>query len=166
MLPDLYWIDNLKTGKLAIMPRPRAGEWLRDEIAGLHQLTVNILVCLLETSEIIELGLTEEHTLCEQQHIEFLHFPIKDRDVPTSMTATIEVCQYLVKQLQANKNVAIHCRAGIGRSALIAACLLVGAGEKPQEVFKHISMARGLIVPDTIKQTEWLVKFSQSITLR
>ena len=29
----IYWIDGVSSGRLAIMARPRAGDWLDDEIA-------------------------------------------------------------------------------------------------------------------------------------
>jgi hypothetical protein len=31
---DIYWIDAPPPGRLAILSRPRAGEWLADQLAG------------------------------------------------------------------------------------------------------------------------------------
>ena len=42
------------------------------------------------------------------------------------------------------------------RSALIAASLLVSAGEDPEEAFRRIESARGAPVPDTHTQREWV----------
>jgi hypothetical protein len=32
MQARIYWIDDLESGQLGIMPRPRGGDWLEDEI--------------------------------------------------------------------------------------------------------------------------------------
>ena len=47
---------------------------------------------------------------------------------------------------------------GIGRSSIIAGCLLLKAGYKANEVIQHISKVRGLRVPDTEEQIAWLKK--------
>ena len=52
----------------------------------------------------------------------------------------------------------IHCRMGIGRSAIIAGCLLLKPGYKTEEVIAHISKIRGMRVPDTEEQIAWLKK--------
>lgn len=41
--PDVYWLRELEGVRLAIMPRPRSGEWLTDEIAGWSRLGVQIV---------------------------------------------------------------------------------------------------------------------------
>jgi hypothetical protein len=38
MLPQIYKVLTNGSGFLAVMARPRSGEWLRDEIRGLGQL--------------------------------------------------------------------------------------------------------------------------------
>lgn len=55
--------------------------------------------------------------------------------------------------------VAIHCRAGIGRSSLIAACVLLKLGTREDEIFPLLSRVRGVAVPDTSAQIQWLSKF-------
>ena len=45
---------------------------------------------------------------------------------------------------------------GIGRSALVAACLLKSQGIGVDEAFAMISRARGFSVPDTEEQREWV----------
>jgi hypothetical protein len=57
MFPRVYWIHAPKAGRLAIMPRPRAGDWLEDEIASWKEAGIDTVVSLLEREEIAELGL-------------------------------------------------------------------------------------------------------------
>jgi len=68
------------------MARPRAGEWLEDEVANYKREGVNIVISLLEPHEIDELDLRQERRCCEAAEIMFRAFPIADRGTPTSMS--------------------------------------------------------------------------------
>lgn len=158
MVPEIYKIKSFDECFLAIMAKPRKGDWLEDEIFGLSTLDINIVVSLLDFGEILELGLREEKQICEANGIEYISFPIKDRSVPESPAHTIQFVRNLHLKLLAGQNIVIHCRAGIGRSGLMAACLLVHAHESPPKAFARISEARRLNVPDTQEQIDWVSK--------
>jgi hypothetical protein len=51
--------------------------------------------------------------------------------------------------------VGLHCRAGIGRSGLMAAGLLMFLGEQETVAWDRVSKARGLSLPDTQEQRFW-----------
>ncbi|MGE0422432.1 MAG: protein-tyrosine phosphatase family protein [Reyranellaceae bacterium] len=163
MLSSVYWIESHGPGRLAIMARPRAGEWLDDEVAGWRAQAIDVVVSLLEHSEIAELDLREEAELCRARDIEFIQFAIPDRGVPASRREARTLARRLTGMLSDGKAVAIHCRAGIGRSSLIAACALVCAGVGPIEAFDRIAKARGVAVPDTEQQRDWVVQFVTSV---
>ena len=63
MRADIYWIDDLPRGRLAIVGRPRVGDWLADEISGWTAVGLSDVVSLLENDEVRELGLEQEATL-------------------------------------------------------------------------------------------------------
>jgi protein-tyrosine phosphatase len=153
---ELYWIEGPWPGRLAIMPRPRGGDWLEDEVRSWQQAGVAVVVSLLTAEEIAELDLTQEPACCRASGVEFVSYPIPDRGVPSSRTAAAELTRRLEGLLAGGKGVAIHCRAGVGRSGLLAACLLVRAGLETQAAFTRISTARGWLVPDTPEQAEWV----------
>jgi protein-tyrosine phosphatase len=159
MTPEIYWIREVTSGRLGIMARPRSGEWLRDEVSGWCQVGVGAVVCLLEPSEISELELHDEASLCEGSRIEFISFPISDRGVPTSVRQTTELVERLVGLLRRGASVVIHCRAGIGRSSLIAACVMLKLGFPQNEIFPALRRARGIAVPDSAAQEQWLSVF-------
>jgi protein-tyrosine phosphatase len=81
------------------------------------------------------------------------------------MQQTASLAQSLARQLSEGRAVAIHCRAGIGRSAVIAACVLVCSGLEPDEAVALIEKARGLGVPDTEAQREWIAAFQMAARL-
>ena len=131
MRTELFWIEGPWPGRLAIMPRPRGGDWLEEEIQAWRQAGIDIIVSLLTPDEYAELNLVEEGNLCRTNGIEFMSFPIIDRTVPTSMDEFFGLATALVGKLANGKNVAVHCRQGIGRAGLLAICLLISSGIEP-----------------------------------
>jgi protein-tyrosine phosphatase len=160
---SLYWVDLPSIGRLAIAARPRAGDWLTDEIAGWRSEAVDIVVSLLEPFEVAELGLREEAKLCRQQGMRFVSFPIADRAVPTSMNEAMTLARCAAQWIAEGKGVAIHCRAGIGRAAMIAACVLVCHGQDSEAAFAAIAKTRGVPVPDTEEQRQWVMRFTERL---
>jgi protein-tyrosine phosphatase len=159
----MYWIDTPLGGRLAIMARPRAGDWLRDEISRWRAASVDVVVSLLEQHEALELDLGEEASLCRQAGIDFISFPVPDRGAPASLARTAELARGLLERASGGESVAIHCRAGIGRSALIAACVLVCAGVDAGDALDAIAAARAVKVPDTDEQIRWLRDFAGAV---
>ena len=83
MKTDIYWIDGGWSGHLAILLRPRGGDWLEDEVRSWRQTGVDIVVSLLTAEEIADLQLAQEAELSQRHGVRFLSFPIADRGVPT-----------------------------------------------------------------------------------
>ncbi|MBL8380760.1 MAG: dual specificity protein phosphatase family protein [Burkholderiales bacterium] len=162
MRAEIYWVPELDGVRLAVMPRPRGDYWLRDEIRSFRQNGVDRIVSLLEPREANELGLAEEAGLCEENGLSFTSFPIPDRGVPDSLLEVARLVRSIESDLLRGEAVAIHCRAGIGRSGLIAGCVLVNLGVPEAEVFTRISRGRGIKVPDTAIQVEWLARYAQN----
>ncbi len=152
----LYWIEGPWTGRLAISPRPRGGDWLEEEIRAWRQAGVDVIVSLLTPEEVTKLDLGKEGDWCQAYGLHFFSFPIVDRGIPVSRRASVELVRKLDKLLTEGKSIAVHCRQGIGRSALLAACLLIVSGEDPETAFQRISAARGYPVPETTEQRAWV----------
>src|SRR5262249_15347614 len=158
----LHWIELRAAGRVAIMARPRAGDWLEGEVNAWKSLGVGIVVSLLEPEEISELDLQHEAELCRSNEIDFISFPIRDRDVPSSRLDVLRLASTLIASVRDGRSVAIHCRAGIGRSSLIAACVLICSGIDADDAFARIKDARGLSVPDTDEQRDWVLAFGHA----
>jgi protein-tyrosine phosphatase len=159
MRTELYWIEGPWPGRLAIMPRPRGGDWLEDEIQSWRQSGVDVVVSLLTREEQSELSLADEEVLCRANGIEFVSFPIVDRGIPSSYEAFWDLVFKSAQQLANGKNIAVHCRQGIGRAALVVICLLVFSGVEPAAAVERVGTARGCSVPETPEQRRWIADF-------
>lgn len=160
MLAELYWVDGFWPGKMALSARPRGGDWLEDEIASWRCSGVNIVVSLLTPDEEVELGLAAEAREARAQGLEFLSFPIPDRSVPDSESAVASTLDRLDRALSSGKNAVVHCRQGVGRTGLVAACLLVSKGLTPESAVARLSRARGVAVPETQEQRHWIDRYA------
>jgi protein-tyrosine phosphatase len=156
MNPDLFWIPGPWRGRMAVATRPRGGDWLDDEADGWRRAGLDVVVSLLEQEEAAQLELTNEAAVARSKGIQLISFPIPDRGVPASMPAALGLLRSLAKALEQGKNVAVHCRQGIGRSGLIATALLVTSGIGVEKAIEIVSTARGQAIPETPAQLEWV----------
>jgi protein-tyrosine phosphatase len=156
------WIDGAGPGKLAIIPRPRGGDWLPDEVRSWTRSGLDIVVSLLTPDEERELGLEGEAAESRAVGLEFKSFPIPDRGVPLSRRDALRFLDTLATQLEQGKALGVHCRQGIGRSALVAASLLALKGVPPVAALERIGVARGRDVPETPEQRRWVEELSSS----
>lgn len=155
----LYWVKTPLLGRLAIAARPRGGDWLCDELFFCTREGLDILVSLLTGLEAEELGLGAESEECESAGLRFLSFPIEDRSLPYPRSEFVTFVDRLAQELREGKSIAAHCRAGIGRSVMLIACILVRCGVTPREALKNIEDARGCPVPDTLEQVNFIQHF-------
>jgi protein-tyrosine phosphatase len=158
---ELYWLEGEWPGRLAIMPRPRGGDWLADEMQSWRDAGVDVVVSLLEPDEIADFDLAAEEELARANRIAFHSLPIADRGVPGSLTAVAALVDMLTDELRAGKNVAIHCRQGIGRAALVAAGVLIALGLDADAAVQRVATARGRPVPETPEQQQWISNFAR-----
>ncbi len=126
----------------------------------LKESGVDVIVSALEPEEAAELELLLEEDCCRLSGVEFVSFPISDRSVPGSADAFDGLLDRVDQQLRKGKAVVVHCRAGIGRSSVIAASLLLQYGVSVAEAFDLLAEARGFPVPDTPDQREWVERFA------
>lgn len=161
-IDDLRWIKEVAPLRLAFSSRPRGGPALAGDIAEWRAAGVDAVISLIDSVEERELALEEEPLFCRTYGIEYVSFPIKDRSVPASPDAVASLVDWVVSDLRRGLGVVIHCRLGIGRSGVIMACVLHALGHQPDTLFPILSSARGLPVPDTPAQADWVRRFTKA----
>jgi len=164
MPTKLYWLDEAWPGRIALSARPRGGDWLADEVADWKRAGIAAVLTLLEPQEEEDLDLRGESAEVRKQGLDFSSYPIPDRQVPASEAKLAQVLEELDRKLSSGKNVLVHCRQGVGRSGLVAACLLVKRGISPGAAVEKISAARGVAVPETEEQREWIDHYATAFT--
>ena len=152
----IYRIGCNLPGTLAIVPRPRPGYWLADDIARLKVGGVDVLVSMLEPAEVAELGLDLEARACAAAGIEFISVPVRDHGVPEQVGWFLAAAENLRQAIASGRSVGIHCYSSIGRSSLLAATILVLGGKLPDLAWAKVEKARGVPVPDTKEQRRWV----------
>jgi protein-tyrosine phosphatase len=156
MSESIYPIPIPWRGHLSIVPRPRGGDWLDDEVNGWRRGGIETVISLLEPDEAQQLDLAGEGDAAEAGGVRFVSFPIPDRGVPESASAALVLMAEIAAALEDGKHIALHCRQSVGRAGMMAAAVLIAAGADPERAMGVVSAARGADVPETAEQREWL----------
>ena len=158
-MPSPFWIPTDTPGRLAILARPRGGDWLRSDAVEWKGTGVHTVVSLLGEDEEAELELSDESAECVRAGLQFIAAPVMDRGLPDDAVAFGELAAELASKVAAGESVGIHCRIGIGRSPLLAIAVLITLGVPASEAIRRASTARGRPVPETSDQLEWISRF-------
>ncbi len=165
MTAEVFWTKERYPGRIALVARPRGGDWIEDETSGWAADGIDIIVSMLEAAEINTFALEREAELCEANNIDFISFPVPDRGVPILDRKFWNVVDKLKNALSDGKNVGIHCRQSIGRAPLLAAAVMASLGMLPDDAFRELSRVRGLPVPETAEQKRWVERFAEESVL-
>jgi len=159
-----FIIDSIGKGFLAVMAHPAREGDAAMMIRDLAAQGVRQVISLLDADEARELGLEHEAELVHQQSMDFVSFPIPDMGLPRSVEDFASLSKNLFHQVEVGINTLIHCRAGIGRSGLLASAVLLHGGRNVQQAFVRVSHMRGCRVPETPQQGDWLLENHPLIT--
>ena len=124
-----------------------------DEAAGPHLLVRDVgvlaevyragtLVTLQEETELAALPAGDPRAEARRQGLESLWFPIVDGAAPSAPGEAAPVVEQVVSRLGAGQVVVVHCLGGLGRSGLLAACVLVRLGVDVAEAMARVRAAR------------------------
>jgi len=158
-MKEIFWIDGNPPPTLAVVLRPRGGEWLEEEMRKFRRAGLHTVVSLLEEEEADWLGLADEPQLAAEFGLEFLSFPIPDTQTPPHPAEFRHFIAGLVSRIRHGRSIGVHCRGSIGRSTITAAAALIHLGWKPANALAAVQKARGCPVPDTREQHAWILHY-------
>ncbi|PJF44445.1 MAG: hypothetical protein CUN55_03990 [Phototrophicales bacterium] len=151
----LYWIANYP---LAIGPCPTPYAW--DEVLqALQAEQVNLVVSFQDELEAKQIGIADEAQRLASVGIEFWRYPIADHRTPPFTSDTFNFIDAIAQKLDEGQRAYLHCFAGIGRSATIAAAVLIRRGASAKQALRALAQARGFPVPETSAQYEWVYDY-------
>lgn len=130
-------LENARGGRLGITFAPgKRGPgigciWNRDLPADLDRLVAlgtNVLCVLLPEEEMVQLGIAGEIVEAERRGLAVHHLPIVDGDVPKDLDAFDALVEHVAAHLESGRHIVVHCKGGLGRAGMVAACTLLRVG--------------------------------------
>ncbi len=114
---------------------------LDADLAAVADWRPDVIVSLVEAHELPLLGVPD---LFERLSVvaAWRHHPIRDRDVPATDDAWAALLDELGRYLADGARVMVHCRAGLGRTGMLAASLLARAGLSADAALAAVRLAR------------------------
>ncbi|MFM7734384.1 MAG: hypothetical protein ACKPBU_00170, partial [Alphaproteobacteria bacterium] len=112
-------------GALYLHRMPGRNERIEDTWAAIEAGGIACIVCLTSEAEIAKKSPSYARAVkdgtvpCER-----IEFPIKDRCVPRDETELMALARRIVAKLRSGDGVLMHCAAGVGRTGMVARCVL------------------------------------------
>lgn len=157
-------------GRLGITIAPgkktpsRGGLWVRDlelDLAALrNEHQADVIVTLLEEREMARLGIPDLLAQVKHHGMESIWLPIPDVSTPASVGHARLAVAAAAEALRQRKTVVVHCNGGLGRSGLVAACILTRLGHEPQKAIDAVRRARPGAI-ETLEQERFVFRFAQ-----
>jgi protein-tyrosine phosphatase len=139
-----------------------AGNWQRDldeDLKRLHAVyQTRTLVSLVEDDELRLLGIGDLVARAEGVGIHVVRFPFPDGGIPASRSAVAELVDRILRDAAGSANVVVHCRGGLGRTGLVAACCLIARGVEPRAAMTTVRAARRGAI-ETREQEKFVLEF-------
>lgn len=150
------WTVPVGLGAVSVVSRPLGDELLVSEAEDIQRAGVTVLVSMLSREELPVLGLLDEELIVPFVGLTFFHVPTPDQAPPARDGATLALVADLAHRARTGGHVAVHCRAGQGRSPAFACAVLVRAGRSAVDAMHDLSEVRGLKVPECEAQRAWI----------
>jgi protein-tyrosine phosphatase len=109
----------------------------------------------------VRLEACDDEAVLRTHGITLLHLPTEDTRA-ISQARLRDGVAFAAEGLRRRERVFVHCQWGIGRSALLALCVLVDAGEAPLAALERLKAARPVVSPSP-EQLEALLRFAARV---
>jgi atypical dual specificity phosphatase len=120
-----------------------------DDLPLLHSAGVRAIVCLL--------NIPTDAPVYESAGFSFLCLPVPDGGAPTPEQASGFV-RFVDEQRAANRPVAVHCEAGLGRTGTMLALYLISEGANAETAIRRVREVERVAV-ETRSQIQFLEQY-------
>lgn len=137
--PDFHWLsEHLALGACFPMERAR-------ELSVSHGIGAVVDLRAEACDDAVALGAAG---------IKLLHLPTPDLE-PATRAHLDRGVDFVRERIESGDKVLIHCQHGIGRSALLALCVLVDQGLQPLDALEHAKSRRWVVSPSQSQYEGW-----------
>lgn len=166
-LPNCYWVYP---GEFLAGEHPRKGTRssaeLRERLRALMDAGIDSFLDLTMPEEF------DPYDLDLPPGVRYVRRPIRDHSLPSKRDHMVDILRHLDRELRSGRRVYVHCHAGIGRTGMVAGCMLVERGspgpaalEELNQLWQHCDRSHTWdYVPETDEQVEF-VRTWQAATL-
>ena len=159
----LLQIPSDAPGKVYLHSMPGRNENWEDFIGAATATRLSDIVCLTAIDEIAEKSPTYEKAPRDDFPYTTHCFPIPDLGVPEDGDDFFLFIVSVAKFVREGRHILIHCGAGIGRTGMVASCLLLALGCSVEEVRDAVTSA-GSDPAETADQCSFVHKLASQIT--
>lgn len=162
-LPNSYWVlpGRLLAGEY---PGGLTLEQTQVRLARLLEAGVNSFIDLTQAGEV------EPYEAALPVSIDYLRKPIRDHGTPAIPEEMTEILECVQSSLREGRRVYLHCRAGIGRTGMVAGCLLVERGLSGEDALLELNRlwrqsaraSQWPAVPETEEQIDYVRRWLAS----
>ncbi len=146
----------LRNGVLAGTPRPGIVADLDDDLVALGRVGVTTLVSLTQTPM--------DSTALAAHGINHFSSPIPDMAAPT-VEQTRDLCRQMQDRIAGGEVIAVHCRAGLGRTGTILASYLIWEGRDALDALETVRRVEPKWVQSE-EQVLFLEEFARAVASR
>ncbi|AKF09150.1 Putative tyrosine phosphatase-related protein [Sandaracinus amylolyticus] len=142
---DLVALPRSHRGQLGLTICPGRLDRDRDldaDLDTLRAMGTRTLVTLLGAPELAWAGVPDLAARAAGRGLETIAFPIRDQGAPAEPDVRA-LCRVIDERLARGETIVVHCMGGLGRSGLVAACVLIDLGLDAERALAEVRRARG-----------------------
>jgi cyclin-dependent kinase inhibitor 3 len=131
---------------------------------------VDVIICLLNKYELKTLGIDLQHYAkeAEKNGILLVVYPIIEMAAPEDDQAKFQsfLLENVINRIKEGKRVIAHCRGGIGRAGLLAACVLLQLQvfDDTQKAVSFLRTCRDKRCVESQKQMDYIIVYQEYLT--
>ena len=124
-----------------------------DELPALQSVGVRAVVSLL--------NIPSDASVYESAGFAFLCLPVPDGGAPT-MEQVEDFVRFVTAQRTAQRPVAVHCEAGLGRTGTLLAAYLIAQGDSAAAAIQRVRAVERVAV-ETARQIQFLEQYAERV---